>query len=259
MKTFVYLAIVLLMVLGACQKENETINPQVPSTSVDTGTLDPGDSGDSLIMNMNLKISSSSILNASNPSQIPKQLFAVGSIYKTAYYHYKQPDAVSCSWTSYVNCINCIVTANNNYCYFTPISTVRYRCKNYYPQVNTYGASHILALEWHVQSYDTRYVNYSRQSPTNRWAATKQMLAHINSYHTPFVVRSSMGSTGHYRVVFSIDWQQTESASTVYYTDCAYADAGSFSLNIKSMSLYSFLNSMTVGATSYNMLLMWPN
>jgi hypothetical protein len=51
MKTFVYLAIVLLMVLGACQKENETINPQVPSTSVDTGTLDPGDSGDSLIMN----------------------------------------------------------------------------------------------------------------------------------------------------------------------------------------------------------------
>lgn len=248
------LVIVLLLSMAACQKDQD-INPSVPvPQNGNVGNPYPGDSGD-----VPLKISSSAIMSASSPSQIPKQMFAVNPMYKSAYYHYKQPDLVSCSWTSYVNCINCIVTANNNYCYGTPISIVRYRCQQYYPNVQTYGANHILALEWHLATYDTDKVNYSRRSTTNRWEATRRMLAHINSYHTPFVVRSSTGSTGHYLVAFSIDWKQSETASTVYYTDCSYANAGSFNANIRSMSLYSFLNKMTAaGATCYNMLFMWP-
>lgn len=250
MKKFIFLVIPLLIMIGACQKESEIFSSKEENIS--------DMNSDSLLLEAGLKTSSSTILNATSPSQIPIQMFGVNPIYKTAYYHYKQPDAHSCSWTSYVNCINCIVTASNSYCYPTPISTVRYRCSNYYPNVSQYGASHILALEWHTATYDNGYVNYSRQSPTNRWTATKKMLAHINSYHSPFVVRSSMNGVGHYRVVFSIDWKQTESASTVYYTDCWYANAGSFNANIRSMSLADFLNAMTVGASCYNMLLMWP-
>jgi len=250
MKQIVLLAIFLLIIVGACQKESEILsskNEEISDVTHDSTFSEP-----------QLKISSSNILSATSPNHIPSQMFGVNSIYKTAYYHYKQPDASSCSWTSYVNCINCIVTANNNYCYPTPITTVRYRCQQYYPNVSQYGASHILALEWHAGKYDQGYMYYSRKSPTNRWDATKYMLAHINSYHTPFVVRSSMNGIGHYRVVFSIDWKQTESASTVYYTDCWYANAGSFNGNIRSMSLADFLNAMTVGASCYNMLLMWP-
>lgn len=251
MKKLFMLAVVLLMVLGACQKEE--INPTVPALEEGVGNPDPGDSGE-----MQLKIASSTIMNATSASQIPSQMFAVNPIYKTAYYHYKQPDNVSCSWTSYVNCINCIVTANNNYCYATNINTVRSRCQNSYPEVHKNGANHISALEWYVWKYDQSHVYYSLKSESNRWSATKEMLAHINNYHTPFVVRSSMGNTGHYRVVFSIDWKKTESASTVYYTDCWYANNGSFNSNIRSMNLYTFLNYMIINAKYYNMLFMWP-
>ena len=254
----VLILLLLCIFMGACQKDEE-ISPLRDEASsyvnneaiVDAITLDPSI--------MQPKISSSSILNATSMTNIPKQMFAVSSIYKPAYYHNKQPNGTSCSWTSYVNCINCIVTANNNYCYPTSISTVRNRCTNNYPAVNTNGASHILALEWHVNTYDNGYVAYDRQSPTNRWTATKKMLAHINTHHSPFLVRSSIGGIGHYRVVFSIDWQQSEAASTVYYTDCLYPDNGSFSANIRSMSLNNFLTYMTVGASCHNMLFMWPN
>lgn len=53
MKQFIVisLAIILTFAMASCQKEDETINQSVPSTQVDMGTPDPGDSGDSLIMN----------------------------------------------------------------------------------------------------------------------------------------------------------------------------------------------------------------
>lgn len=252
-KISILTVIVLLFAMASCQKD-QNIVPSTPSTSDMVNPADSNAAGD-----MQLKISSSTILNATSASQIPSQMFAVDLLYKLFYVHYQQPDNVSCSWTSYVNCISTIVAANHNYCYATPISTVRSRCKNYYPGRYQYGANHILALEWYVSTYDYNQVNYSRKSPTNRWEATKRMLAHINTYHTPFIVRSSSGNTGHYLVAFSIDWKQSESASTVYYTDCWYANAGSFDANIRSMSLYNFLNKMTAaGATCYNMLFMWP-
>lgn len=205
------------------------------------------------------KAATLSILNTTNASQIPSQMFAVNPIYKTAYYHNKQPDGLSCSWTSYVNCINCIVTANNNYCYPTPISIVRYRCTAYYPEASTKGATNILALAWHLMTYDQGYIHYLQKSTSSRWEATQYMLYHITSYHTPFVVRSSINGIGHYRVVFSIDWKQSENSSIVYYTDCLYANATTFNGNLRSMSLSDFLTFMKVDANAYNMLFMWPN
>lgn len=243
------LMLALLIGLSSCQKDDTSpIRDETSSTA-------PNDS----LGTQQLKSTYVSILNARNPNQIPSQMFAVNPIYKTAYYHYKQPDGSSCSWTSYVNCINTIVTAKRNYCYPTPINIVRQRCTYTYPGASRYGASHILALEWYAAKYDQNHINYLRRSSTNRWESTKYMLDQINKYHTPFVVRSSMSSIGHYRVVFSISWQQSESKSIVYYTDCWYANAGSFNANLRSMNLYDFLNAMKVNADCYNMLFMWPS
>ena len=243
MKKFLCISMVtiLLFAMASCQKDQDMRTP------------DPGDSGD-----VQFKTSSTSILSTTSANQVPIQMFAVNPMYKTAYYHYKQPDGISCSWTSYVNCINCIVTANNNYCYSTAISTVKSRCQNYYPQASTNGSNSILALEWYAGKYDYNLINYNRKSTGNRWDATKNMLAHINSYHSPFVVISSMDNVGHFRVVFSIDWKQSETTSTVYYTDCWYPNTGSFNTNLRSMSLYQFLNLMTTNSAYYNMFFMWP-
>lgn len=252
-KKFFIMVFLLCLTMASCQKDQDipTSAPILQSADLNDPSL--GDSS-----HLSLKISSANILNATNANQIPSQLFAVNPIYKTAYAHYKQPDWVSCSWTSYVNCINTIVTAHNNYCYGTPISTIRYRCEHYYPERNVYGASHVLALAWHLSTYDYKQVCFSRSSTNNRWEATKQMLSHINTHHSPFLVRSSINSVGHYLVVFSIDWKQSESSSIVYYTDCCYADNGTFNANIRSMPLATFLDRMVgAGAHYYNVIFMW--
>ncbi len=254
----VLLAISLLMIAVACQKEEISPVTQDAYVAVEENASNMQDE-DNISSDVYEK-STLNILGATNANQIPAQMFAVNPIYKTSYYHYKQPDNVSCSWTTYVNCINCIVSANNTFCYPTPISIVRYRCQNYYPGVQTNGASHILALEWHVGKYDNSYVYYNRKSTEDRWLATKLMLNHINTYRTPFIVRSSMNGVGHYRLIFSIDWKQSESLSMVYYTDCypTQSNGSSFQSNVRSMRLVDMLNSMKVGATYYNMLFMWP-
>ena len=48
MKKFIFISMVtiLLFAVASCQKDQDTITPSVPSTHVDMGTPDPGDSGD---------------------------------------------------------------------------------------------------------------------------------------------------------------------------------------------------------------------
>ena len=256
MKTFGIMFIVLLFAMASCQKDQD-INQPIPSSlaNEDTGKPSLGDSS------QHLKISSSTILNATSASQIPSQIFDSYADYKIWYYHKKQPTTTSCSWTSYVNCIGTIVrgASANTIQYTTPINTVQYRCTNYYPQVNTLGSNSITALNWHVGAYDNAKINYRLKSTDTRWIATREMLAHINTYHTPFIVLSKMNSTSHYRVVFAIDWKVGGTGSTVYYTDCWYSSQGNYFDNQRSMSLTSFLDLMLNPPTVkyYNMLFMW--
>lgn len=193
------------------------------------------------------------ILSAKSSKDIPAKFFRVASMYKENYVHLKQPDGKSCSWTTYVNCINCIVTANNDFCYSTSISTIRKRCSN----KNKYPNS-ISALVWYAQTYDDDLVDSYSKSFSSRWTTTKFMLNFINENRVPFVVISSLNGVGHYRLVFSIDWKQSESKSIVYYTDCAYSDKGSFDSNIKTKKLSDFLDSMVETNDYYNMLFMTP-
>jgi hypothetical protein len=246
------MVIVLLFAMASCQKDQNIIN----SNPIETGESIPVESGEP-----ELKITSASILNATSASQIPRQFFDSYLEYKAWYQHQKQPNSTSCSWTSYVNCIGTIVrgASANMTQYTTSISTVKYRCANYYPQVNTYGSNSIMALNWHTGAYDGSKINYKLQSTSDRFAAVKYMLAHINTNHTPFVVISKMNNISHYRVVFSIDWKQSETTSMVYYTDCAYASQGNYFANQQSMTLQSFLNLMLNPpvVNYYNMLFMW--
>lgn len=193
------------------------------------------------------------ILSARSPKDIPSKFFRVASMYKENYVHLKQPDGKSCSWTTYVNCINDIVTANNNFCYSTSISTVRRRCSNKFDYPNS-----ISALKWYAQTYDDDLVDVYSKSTSSRWTATKYMLNFINENHVPFIVVSSTNGIGHYRLIFSIDWKQSESKSIVYYTDCAYSDKGSFDDNVRTKKLSEFLSSMIETTNYYNMLFLMP-
>ena len=247
----IMLVAIFLIALGSCKKEGiSPIQDEAPSSV-----------NDSLVNTGRSKGSSSSILAATSASQIPSQVFDSYLEYKAWYQHQKQPNSTSCSWTSYVNCVGTIVrgASANTTQYTTPISTIQYRCANYYPQANTYGSNSIMALNWHAGAYDGNKINYQLQSTGNRFTATKYMLAHLNTHHTPFVAISKIGNTSHFRVVFSINWKKLETTSTVYYTDCVYANQGNYFANQRSMTLQEFLDLMLNPPVVkyYNMLFMW--
>ncbi len=161
--------------MASCQKD-QNINSSQPIETVEPSPVESGEP--------ELKITSSQILNATNASQIPSQFFDSYLEYKAWYQHQKQPNSTSCSWTSYVNCIGTIVrgASANMTQYTTSISTVKYRCTNYYPQVNAYGSNSIMALNWHAGAYDGSKINYQLQSTSNRFTAIKYMLAHSYTF-----------------------------------------------------------------------------
>lgn len=266
-KIILSLTVAALFALASCQKDDDRVNaPQQAGASNNQEMIESPQS-DLNYQNdpPQLKISSSTILNASNANQIPSQMFGVNPIYKTYYTHIKQRPG-ECSWTSYVICISDIVAANNNFCYPTTINTVKNRCVSH---ANAIGINEfrIDNLNWYAGAYDASKIGWSLVSKSSKFAAIKEMLNHINTYRTPFLVVSSIGGTGHYRVVFSIDWKKGESGSTIYYTDCNYPSGASpgvvsnpsFSANYRSMDLTQFMSTMTGSfASYYNMLFMWP-
>ena len=268
MKTKVYLwlaLIVMMFALASCQKDQNT-NPPTPASQ---GAMVNPDAG-----NPQLKISSSTILNATSASQIPSQFFKVDQIYKNSYIHLKQRPA-ECSWTSYVMCVGSVARANNKTysTSLTQVSTVRDRCNAHaatFPSssISSYG-DYIGNLDWYAGAYDNTKITRqftAIQSNSGQFAAIKQMLAHINTYHTPFVVRSSINGEGHYRVVFSIDWRVGQTNSVVYYTDCNLPSGvaagvptnSGIEANLQSMDLTQFMSLMIVGANNYNMLFIRP-
>lgn len=202
---------------------------------------------------------SSSILNANSAWDIPTQNFHAAQIYKNNYVHLKQPDAVSCSWTSYVVVAGTIAkakgysyTVNTNHVY-----NVRNWCNN-----NTNTPNSILSLESYRASNDPdkvfgNRVSFSKNS-NGRFAFVKKILNHISTKQTPFLVTSRLGNTGHFYIVWSVNWVQGGAGSVVYYTDVNSPAQSSFSNNVKSMNFTDFLNLMqTDNNNYYNALFLW--
>lgn len=278
MKKFFYL-VMLLTILGSCQKDeiHPSANPATirPNDLVSNQINEPTFEGTEQIQALEVedqgteKIASSSILNATNASQIPSQMFAVNPIYKTAYIHMGQPDVSSCSWTSYMLAVGSIARGNGK-SYECSADKV-YRIKNKCLEISSSKPSLITTLQSFGNTYDSQYIlavyQNGAKNANGRFDAIKKMLAHINSYRTPFLVIGTYYYTdgrkvAHYLVVHSIDWKVGGTGSTVYYTDCGYGCVNnncSITSNLKSMSLTTFLDRMVEKSDQYNMLFLRPN
>lgn len=251
MKKFVIMAVMSLMVLGACQKEKEELSPAAQD-EMSSITLPQ----DSVASTGGPKMSSSTILNATNASQIPSQFFQVSSIYKNSYIHLQQY-AGECSWTSYVLCTGAIARANGNSysATHTKVTAVKTACNN---------SAYIGDIASYAANYDYNLVNKSLKATpesTGRFDMIKYMLAHINTYHTPFIALALDQSSGigHYLTVWSIDWKCGGTGSTVYYTNTLLSAQSTFNGNLNSTSLTTFLDWMrdNPSASYYNCLFLW--
>lgn len=260
MKTTIYFAVIVLISLSAiftsCQKDEDVLLEKNLSL-----TAPDNEGPDSLTVEAvgDLK-SSNYILNASSANNIPSKFFKVASKYKYSYQHLKQPTSNSCSWTNYVMCTGAIANVNGNY---YPVNNnqvylVRNRCN--------YSAS-IGALKNYARDYDynkTDYeLKYTDKSSSGRFQMIKYMLAHINDHHTPFIALAMDQSSGvgHYLTVWSINWKQGGTGSTIYYTNSLCYPSSSFDGNLKSVSFTTFLNWMqsNPSANKYNCLFLWED
>lgn len=267
MKKFVFLAVLSLMILGACQKEEISPVENQNMTVVD----DPSSSDvDSLGVTGGPKNSYLDIMNATSASQIPTTLFTTYAKYKTSYQHMKKeydPNYGKCSWTSYVIAAACIIKGNCNTCSYpvsyAKVNSVRSACMS--TNSAAYGAQ-ITRLKWYCNTYDYQKISCTLESKTTsqRFTAIKLMLNHLYTYNSPFLIIStcytSSGPVGHYLVVHAIDWKTGGTGSTIYYTDCNnIGSSSSYYNNIKSMSFTSFLDLMVVAPSNYNMLFLRPS
>lgn len=233
------MSVILLLAMASCQKE-QTINPSVPSTTVDTGTPDPGDSGNGI-----LKISSSTILNATSASQIPSAYFGSNSDYKTYYKHIHQPDNTSCSWTSYVLCAGAIVNGNWRIYSMYPVTSSKvYVVKQYCG--NSSDIDQLKRYPINVESIYFNGIYRMKQSKnsTGRFNTIKDMLYHLFIFRKPFIAITLLNNIGHYVVVWDIDWKCGGTGSTIYYTDPHDNPTGSWASQKRSMSFTSFLDKM---------------
>lgn len=261
MKKCLFFAVIII-VLVSCQKEE--ISPVMDEvSSVDY-------SNDSLVEPINLKITSSSILNATSANQIPSQMFTTYTRYKNSYQHMKQrPMSVSgygeCSWTSYVIAAACIIKGNCSPCSYpvsnAKVADVKATCVQHANGSIPNGAL-ITNLKWYCNTYDSQRLICTTEAKTTseRFIAIKLMLSHLNTYHTPFLVISTSGGYGHYLIVHAINWKVGGTGSTIYYTDCTnIASNTTYISNIKTMNFTTFLNNMVDVPNKYNMLFFQPN
>jgi len=247
--------------MASCQKD-QNINSSQPIETVEPSPVESGD--------MQLKITSSQILNATSASQIPSQTFTTYTIYKSSYQHMKQrPLSVSgygeCSWTSYVIAAACIIKANCSPCSYpvsnAKVAAVKAACVQHANGSIPNGAL-ITNLKWYCNTYDYQRLICTTESKTQseRFLAIQLMLAHLNSYHSPFLVISTSGGLGHYLIVHTINWNCGGTGSIIYYTDCAtIAGNTTYTSNLKSMNFTTFLNLMITSTVKYNMLFLRPN
>lgn len=247
----IFCVALILFAMASCQKEQDA-SPTLSSTE-DVATTPQ------------LKMSSSAILAATSASLIPSQMFAVDPMYKTSYIHVQQYSG-ECSWTSYALCTGAIARANG----FTypathaKITAIKNACIAHAAQ-NGSSPSFIGNLDWYAGAYDYSIVNKQlRSTPktsAGRFDMTKYMLAHINSYHTPFVALAldPQSNTGHYLTVWSINWIAGGTGSTLYYTNTLLTPQSTFNGNLKSTSLTTFLDWMRDNsqASYYNCLFLW--
>jgi hypothetical protein len=218
--------------------------------------VNPSDSN--AVGDMQLKISSSTILNATSASQIPTQTFSVSSMYKNGYIHLHQPTGTSCSWTSYVLCTGAIGNANVYYpVTLGQIAYVKQKCNN---------SISITKLRDFANNYDYNVVNCllkaTNDNSAGRFEIIKYMLAHLNSHHTPFVALAldEASGKGHYLVAWDIKWKVGGTGSTIYYTD-PLDNNGDYYSKVRSVSLTTFLNWMrdNPNADYYNCLFLWEH
>ena len=279
-KLILFFSVAVLFALASCQKDNN--GTYGPRSSGSRGTTNSSGSSqeiceDSIIDNWDMEDepfpfkSSSSILNASDADQIPSQFFKIDPLYKLNYNFIVQPDPHSCGWTSYVTAVGAIARGNG-YSYSSSSSkvySVKSKCISITSHHSENEAKDITILKKFANIYDNQYV-YGRlvckkDNSSERFAAVKEMLNHINYYHTPFMVLSTFyyndgRKAGHYLVVLSINWKQGGSGSTVYYTDCGYGSNGpDLDNNLRSMNFTTFLDRMVDSPNNYNMLFFQPN
>jgi len=233
MKNFVFMAIILLLCLGACQKEKEEISPVMDevSSSVNNNDSSSVSTGDP----------KSYILNYTSASQIPSQFFTSKWAYKNKYVHIKQYSR-ECSWTSYVLAAAAIINGDLGYYYYpvthTKITSVKNWC----------GSSYIERLEKYANQVDNNYfwstyLCKEAKTSTGRFNMIKKMLDHLYVYQKPFIAIITHNGIGHYVVVWDIDWKCGGTGSTVYYTDPLDTPT-LFMSQVKTMSFTSFLDKM---------------
>lgn len=180
------------------------------------------------------------ILNASSIQDLPLNFFRTDQVYKNNYIHLQQKSG-ECSWTSYVLCAGAIAKGKG-YSYdvnYNKITTVKNWC----------GNSYIERLRDYAQQVDNTFLGntyLSKESKTSsgRFSTIKQMLNTINLYKSPFLAIITSNGIGHYVVVWSIDWKQSETNSIVYYTDPLDLPKTTFDLQVKSMNMSDFLDKM---------------
>jgi len=237
MKKFLCISLVtvLLFAMASCQKDQDIITPSVPSTQVDTGKPDPGESG------QQFKTTSSSILNATSASQISSTFLTSKWAYKNKYVHTTQYSG-ECSWTSYVLCAAAIINGDLGYYYYpvthTKITYVKTWCgSSYMERLRDYAN-----IKDNLYFYNVSLCKESKNS-TGRFNMTKQMLYHLYLYQKPFISIITSSNIGHYVVVWDIDWVCGGTGSTVYYTDPLDSPT-IFMSQVKTMSLTTFLDKM---------------
>lgn len=272
MKKFLFLAVLLLMILGACQKEeiSPVESPEITTVVDEQTSSDMSSVEDSILSDTTLKNYYLDILGATDANQISTGYFRVDSKYKTSYQHMKQQYDANygkCSWTSYVIAISCIIKGNCSGCSYPvsydKVNTVRSICMG--GNSPAYGAQ-ITRLKWYCNTYDYHKVSCTLESKSTseRFTAVKLMLNHLYTYNSPFLVISSCptnsGYVGHYLIVHAIYWKKGGTGSTVYYTDCNSMGANSsYYNNLKSMNFTTFLNLMVEAPNNYNMLFLRPS
>ncbi|HCB52075.1 TPA: hypothetical protein DEP21_05965 [Patescibacteria group bacterium] len=200
------------------------------------------------------------IMDVKSLDFIPTNYYQIDWKYQSAYKHLKQPDATSCSWTSYVMALGNIINAKwGSY----PVTSdkvyeVKKKCSN---------SNGILALERYCEKYHSNYVDpYLPSIGTNKTVAIKQMLNHLLTNRSPFLAihschRKDGDLVGHFVVIHAVNWKRGGRGSTILYSDPAKKAKSNYQDNLYEEDLYDFFSEMLVPdqVRNYNFLFLVPN
>ncbi|WP_338793342.1 hypothetical protein [Bernardetia sp. MNP-M8] len=187
-----------------------------------------------------------SILSANSYSDISVGIYRSQSKFKYAYQHLKQKPG-ECSWTSYV-CAVAAIRRGNGLSYevnYPKVTRVRNACNN---------SSYITKIKWFAENYDDRSTYLT--APTSQFQAVKNMINHLDTYQSPFLIIGKVSGISHYRTVWSINWQGSIYNSTVYYTDTLNPTESNINNQFKPINFAAFLANMRSGSSfgGHNML-----